>query len=171
MAFIRKFIILYICITIVSCQKEKSEQVEQLSSGTVENTTAQTDQLPNLTDDFLVSVYEAQELIKISQEDQELRRRFCELAYLKDHNMLITMGIAKLHNPETGQPIANQFVERAAKLDAIRWMAYGEQWLKNNYQPAFGQFQGNFNKPIQIIDKAFVGDSLFLFISANLSIE
>ena len=166
-----KFLVLIAILSLFfTCKKEKEAEVEELSQTANETSMGRESSLPKLSDDYLVSIYEAQELIKIEQDKIDLRKSFCDIAFLKDHNKIITMGIGRLHNPKTGKSISQNLVERAAKLDAIRWAGYGQLWLKNNYSTPYGQLEGNFNKQVEIVDKAVVGDSLFLFIATNIDI-
>ena len=82
---------------------------------------------------------------------------------------MITMGIAKLKNPESGEIINRGMVERAAQIDAKRWAMFGTNWLMYNYEPAFTKIKGNFSRNTQVIDKVEVGDSLFLYLASDLS--
>jgi hypothetical protein len=165
------FTIICLVLFLFSCEKERVKEettdVEEISQ-IAEEKTASAFNLPKLNNDYLVSIYEAQELIKIGQDDVELRQLYCEKAYLEEHNIFISMGIAKQHNPKDGSAIPLHMAERAAKLDAVRWAGYGEKWLKNNYQPAFGQLQTRSLHPIKIINTASVGDSLFVFLATKM---
>ena len=163
-----------ICCTLLllfSCEKEKVKEettdVEEISKIAEEKTTGEFT-VPKFNNDYLVSIYEAQELIKIGQDDVELRQRYCEKAYLEEHNIFVSMGIAKRHNPKDGSAIPLHLAERAAKLDAMRWAGYGEKWLKNNYQPAFDQLQTRSLHHIKIINTVSVGDSLFVFLATKM---
>jgi hypothetical protein len=118
-------------------------------------------------DDYLVSIYEAQELIKIEQDRPELRKEYCEKAYHPDKGLFVTMGIARRKDPETGRELPMQMVERAAQLDAMRWAGYGIHWLETNYEPPFGKIQTTLRQQTTVLDRANVGDSLFLFIATN----
>ena len=82
---------------------------------------------------------------------------------------MITMGIARLTNPETGESINRRMMERTAKIDATRWALYGTNWLMYDYQPTFTEIKGNFTRKTQVIDKVIVGDSLFLYLASDLS--
>ena len=165
------YVSISLALLLFSCAKEKEKEdstsLEKINQIAEEKGMAEF-ALPKLNNDYLVSIYEAQELIKMDQQDIDLRKRYCDKAYLNDYKIFITMGIAKLHNPEDGSAIPQHMVERAARLDAMRWVGYGEQWLKNNYQPDFGKLQTHSNYPIQMIDKAVVGDSLFVFLATKL---
>jgi len=159
-------ILTVITLIVIGCQTEKTEEVEQLKQ-TADEAAPGSSSLPALSDDYLVSIYEAQELIKIEQDNQQLREAYCQKAYFKDQGLFISMGIARKHNPETGQPISPSLVERAAQIDAMRWASYGKQWLDNNFEPPFGHLDATYNHSIEIIDRANVGDSLFLFIATR----
>jgi hypothetical protein len=156
----------------LSCKKEKTEskeasEIEEVEQAVEEKTTSEFT-LPELDNDYLVSVYETQELIKMDHDNIELRKKYCQMSYFKEHGVFVSMGIAKLYNPRDGSAIARQFVERAAKLDAIRWAMYGESWIKNNFEPSFGKIANATSHPTQIINTASVGDSLFVFLATKM---
>lgn len=168
----RRFIFLSLMILLTffaACKKEQQKQTEQITQGTTEKSTAST--LPSFSNDYLVSVYEAQELIKMEGDNADLRKKYCSLAYHPDQQFFVSMGIARLHHPQTGQAIPQYQCEQAAKFDAIRWASYGEKWLKNNYEPPFGKLTVPATRPIEIINTAQVGDSLFLFVGTRFALQ
>ena len=149
-----------------SCQTDKPADTENMEMPRSEAASVNSG-MDQYDDDYLVSVYEAQELVKIHHDDAALRKEFCDRATNRGEGTLVTMGIAQLKNPDTGQPVAMNMAERAAKLDAMRWAGYGLHWLENNYEPAFGVIKTQFNQPVQMINRAEVGDSLFVWIATN----
>ncbi|MCK4754264.1 MAG: hypothetical protein KAS58_03465 [Calditrichia bacterium] len=162
-------ITLVISITILySCYDEKPGEARKLEVKNQKTATFTSTPIPDLSSDYLVTVFEKQELIKISQDDKELRKKYCDESFLEEHKLFISMGIGSLRNPNTGEPIPNHLAERAANLDARRWASYGETWLKNNYQSSFGKLETNFQRIVTIIDKLIVGDSLFIFVATSL---
>jgi hypothetical protein len=162
------FAITVVCIvSLHGCKQEKEKQTEQIIQGTEEQTSSTTTTLPSFSDEYLTSVYESQELIKLDAVNADLRKKYCDLAYNKDQQIFVSMGIARLHNPETGQAIPSYLYERAAKMDAVRWASYGETWLKNNYHPPFGKIEKSGTRPVEIINSVTVGDSLFLFAATR----
>ena len=167
-----KFIYYILMIMVVlSCQKEKTDEVEEMNQIAMEESTGGINNLPKLNADYLTSIYELQERIRMEQQSIELRKNYCERAYLQKNDVFISMGIARLSNPKDGKKIAQYYAERAAQIDAIRWATYGESWLKEDYQLPFGKLEKHFNRQYQIIDRAIVGDSLFLFIATNIDIK
>jgi hypothetical protein len=165
---LKKVILLtWILLFLLGCKSEKNEQVEQMKISNQESSLAEAG-IPDLDNDFLVSIYEAQELIKIEHDNIDLRKKYCQKAYLKDRGYFITMGIGVKNNPETGQAIPTSFVEKSATIDAMRWASYGLQWIQNNYEPAFGKIQAKTNPNITVINKANVGDSLFVFMATKV---
>ncbi len=147
---------------------EKKETGTETLTQKADETNVADHTLPTLSNDYLVSIYEAQELIKIQQDDIELRRTYCEKAYLPDHRIFVSMGIARLHNPQTGAAIPEHMAEKAARLDAIRWASYGKEWIAHDYKPAFGQLKATFQQDVEVLNKAHVGDSLFVFVATRL---
>jgi hypothetical protein len=165
------FLLLLVIFTLhlFGCKKEQQKQTEQIIQGTSEKTASGT--LPSFSNDYLVSVYEAQELIKMEEGNADLRKKYCTLAYNKEQQLFVSMGIARLHNPQTGQAIPQYLCDRVAKIDAIRWASYGETWLKNNYQPPFGKLETAATRPVEIINTAQVGDSLFVFVGTRFGVQ
>ena len=166
-----KYFILFTLFVFVSCKQNRPAdvEVEELSHTAEELSQSFSDRIPQINDAFKVNLYELQEKIKINPDDIELRKQFCQSAFSEDKMVMITMGIAKLKNPESGEIINRGMVERAALIDAKRWAMYGSNWLMFNYEPAFKEIQGNYTRNSQVIDKVEVGDSLFLYLASDLS--
>jgi hypothetical protein len=164
------FIFLFI-LFFISCKQEKPAdiEVEEMSQTAQELSKSFAERIPEINNDFKVNIYELQERIKIDPENVDLRKQFCESAYSADNMLLITMGIARMTNPETGEAINRGIVERAAQIDATRWALFATNWLMYDYQPAFTEIKGNFTRKTQVIDKLVVGDSLFLYLASDLS--
>jgi hypothetical protein len=168
LTMLKKAILFSVIFTVLlGCKSENKEQVEQIKISNQETSMAD-NSIPDLDNDFLVSIYEAQELIKIEHDNMELRKKYCDKAYLKENGYFITMGIGVKINPETGQAIPASLVEKSARIDAMRWASYGQQWIKNNYEPAFGKIQAKTNPNITILNRANVGDSLFVFMATKV---
>ncbi len=165
----RLFIIIGLVIYI-GCKSEKDSETEELIQTPSETSSTTSPSMPELSDDYYVSIYEAQEMIKIFPEDRSFREKYCQQAYLKDQHLFITMGIGRLTNPKTGRQIPQQMAERAATLDARRWSGYGEKWLKDDYDSPFGQLEHYSNRPLSILKQSIVGDSLFVFMATTIDI-
>jgi hypothetical protein len=155
-------------IILFSCSDEEPREAQNIDNKNLNTVALTSAKIPDLSSDYLVSVYEKQELIKISQEDKELRKKYCDESFLGEHKLFISMGIGRLTNPKTGEAIPNNMAERAANIDARRWASYGEMWLKNNYEPKFGKLAKNFKRTVTVINKSIVGDSLFIFVATSL---
>ena len=155
-------------IIIIGCSEEKPKEAKNFDVKNLSTVALTSSKIPNLSSDYLVSVYEKQELIKISQEDKKLRKNYCDESFLEKQNLFISMGIGSLRNPKTGDAIHNSQAERVANIDARRWASYGEMWLNNNYEPSFGKLSKNFNRSVTVINKSVVGDSLFIFVATSL---
>jgi hypothetical protein len=166
------FIIFTIMILIINgCSEQQPQDIEN-RSGLPVNTASNTPSIiPQLANDYFVAVFEDQELIKIEQDDKDLRIKYCENSYLKEYQLFISMGIGSLKNPATGKPIPRHYAERAANLDARRWATYGEKWLMNDYQPPFGSLESFFNRSSRTVKQSIVGDSLFIFIATMMDID
>ncbi len=159
--------IISIFVLLMGCKSDKTEEVEELTISNKESSVVEAG-IPSLDDDYLVSIYEAQELIKIEQDNIELRMQYCEKAYMKERGYFISMGIGRKVNPKTGEAIPPSMIERGAKIDAMRWAAYGLNWLKNDYQPSFGKIEAQINQNITVVNRANVGDSLFVFVATKV---
>ena len=162
--------ILFIMFTI-SCRQDKpaDAEVEEVSQTAEELSQTFAERIPQISDEFKASIFQLQESIKINPEDKELREQFCEMAYTPDKMVIVTMGIAKLKNPETGEQLNRSMVERTAQIDATRWALFTTNWLMYEYEPAFTEIKGNFTRSTQVIDKVVAGDSLFLYLASDLS--
>ena len=167
----KSFLIFVLFLFLISCKQKKPAdvEVEEMSQTAEELSQSFADRIPQMSDDFKVNIYELQERIKINPEDIDLRKQFCESAYSEEKLVMVTMGLARMINPETGEPINRGMVERAAKIDATRWALYGTNWLMYDYEPAFTEIKGNFTRKTQVIDKVVVGDSLFVYLASDLS--
>jgi len=160
---------LAIIVTVFSsCYDEQPREAKKLETKSQNAAGLTSTTIPDLSNDFLVSVYEKQELIKISQDDKELRKKYCEESYFEEHKLFISMGIGVLKNPETGEPIPHHMAEKVANIDARRWAIYGETWLENDYEPPFGKINAFFQRTVTVINKSIVGDSLFIFVATSL---
>jgi len=165
------FIFLFSVLFFISCKQDKPAdvEVEEMSQTSEELSKTFVERIPQINNDFKVNIYELQERIKIEPENMDLRKQFCASAYSAEKMVMVTMGIARLTNPESGETINRGMVERAAQIDATRWALYGTNWLMYDYQPAFMEIKGNFTRKTQVIDKVVVGDSLILYLASDLS--
>jgi hypothetical protein len=153
-----------------ACKSDQKGETEEMQQVSTEASSSLGNALPQLSDDDYVEIYEAQELIKIYQDDKSYREAYCQKAYLRDRHQFVSMGIGLLRNPGTGRPIARSLAQRAALLDARRWSAYGETWLKNNFEPPFGSLESYINQPVMTLNESIVGDSLFVFIATQMNL-
>ena len=154
-----------------ACNTEKNAETENMQQPALEKSATGAPAIPDLSNDYLVGIYEAQELIKIFQDEKSFREDYCKRAYLKDYDLFISMGIGKLTNPQTGDPIPRHMARRAADLDARRWAGYGARWLSSDYEPPFGELNINFNKPVTVLEENVVGDSLFVFVATRMDMR
>ena len=164
------FIFFILVIANWACKSESKTETEEMQQVSLEASAGSSSTLPQLPDEYFVEIYEAQELIKIFHDEKSYRESYCQQAHLKDRKLFISMGIGRLTNPKTGQPIARQMAQRAAALDARRWAGYGETWLNNNFDPPFGKINKFFNRPVTTINENVVGDSLFVFIATSIDL-
>ena len=165
-----KILILMIISLIVlfGCYDKKPKEAKSFDTNKLKTVALTSTTIPDLSTDYLVAVYEKQELIKLSHDDKELRKKYCDESYLEEQKLFISMGIGRLTHPETGDPIPTNLAERAANIDARRWASYGEMWLTNNYEPQFGKLARSFKRTVTVINKSIVGDSLFIFVATSL---
>jgi hypothetical protein len=161
-------IVIFIAFILISaCDKQKDQQVEELTNKSeAQSITADTD-IPKLDDDYLAEIYELQERIKLDHQNIELRKTYCQKAYLPESGHIISMGIGRLYNPKTGQAIPKASAERVALMDAARWAGYIEVWMEQQYQPDFGKLNKQVNLPLQVINQITLGDSLIIFFASR----
>jgi len=168
----RKYLVIFIFfLFLFSCKQDKPAdiEVEEMTQIAEELSQTFTERIPQMTDELKVKIYELQERIKIEPENIDLRKQFCETAYSAENMVMLTMGLSRMTNPETGEKISRGMVERAAQIDATRWALFATNWLMYDYQPAFTEIKGNFTRKTQVLDKVVVGDSLFLYLASDLS--
>jgi hypothetical protein len=172
----QKCYILLLCLLVwAGCKKEtKTEQpdiVEDTLSATGSETAAAGFSALELSQINFDAVMNLQLQIERQPENTELRRTFLENAYFKSNNALVTIGVGRLKNPDTGSPIARSMVKRAAQVDANRWAAYGLSWIKNDLSPHFGNLDTTF-QGMQIKLMSFDrGDSLYLAVASEIQPE
>lgn len=168
----QKYLLIFLfSLFLFSCNKDKPADVEmeEMSQTAEELSQSFIERIPEINNNFKVNIYDLQERIKIDPDNVELRRKYCASAYSAEKMVMVTMGIARLTNPETNEPITQSMVERAAQIDATRWALFATNWLMYDYQPAFTEIKGNFTRKTEVIDKVVVGDSLFLYLASDLS--
>jgi hypothetical protein len=158
---------LILFIYVSACDKKQDQQVEELTSKSEAGSVTTTADILKLDDDYLAEIYELQERIKLDQQNIELRKTYCQKAYLPESGHIITMGIGLLNNPKTGQAIPKAFAERVALMDATRWAGYIDVWMEQQYQPDFGKLNKQVNVPLQVINQITLGDSLFIFFASK----
>jgi hypothetical protein len=150
-----------------ACDKKQDQQVEELTDKSEAAALTATAGIPTVSDDHLAEIFNLQERIKLDHQDIELRRSYCQKAYFPESNYIISMGVARLRNPNTGQPIPQALAERAAMIEAARWVGYVETWIDQQYQPDFGQLDIQVNRPLQVLNRLTIGDSLFVFYATK----
>ena len=170
MKIITLFAIL-LCLIFVSCGKNQPDAAKNTKADQNNQATLASSTTPEFTNEYLVTIYEKQELIKISGDNLELRKAFCQSAYHPESKLLVTMGIGSLKHPQSGKSIPQSQAERAATLDAYRWESYGETWLNNQYQPEFGKLDKYFKHQSSVVERSVVGDSLFVFIATQITVK
>ena len=158
-------LILFILNT--GCDKKADQQVEELAHKDEAEGQAGMVDIPEVDDDLLSEIYELQERIKLDHQDIELRKAYCQKAYFPESNYIISMGIGRLYNPKLEKPIPQVSAERAALMDAVRWVGYVEVWLDQQYQPDFGKLNKRVNRPLKVINQVTIGDSLFVFYATK----
>ena len=158
-------------LQIFGCGKNQPEAIENEATSTNNQASLISSSLPQFSNEYLVGIYEKQELIKISEDNPELRKTYCEAAYHPEYKIFVSMGIGGLRHPETGNPIPRALAERAAMVDASRWVGYGESWLNNQYQPAFGKLRTYIKHKGTVINQSVVGDSLFVFLATEIIVK
>ena len=154
-------------ILISACDKKQQQEVEELTVKNGAGSQTEHVDIPEVDDDHLSQIYELQERIKLDHKNIKLRKDYCQKAYFPESNYIFSMGIALLNNPKNGQPIPKALAERVAMMDAARWVGYVETWLDQQYMPDFGTLNKQVNRPLKVINKVTLGDSLFVFYATK----
>ncbi len=155
---------------LVTCKSEKKVEQEMIEEQA--NAGDQTEAFftpPDLADIQFDQLSELQQQIMVNSTDAALREEFIHQAYFTNNNSIITIGVARLTHPETGAPITRSLVQRAARMDANRWAAYGISWIKNSYQPDFGKLQAFFQGEQKELMSYTQGDSLYLAVASRVN--
>ena len=130
------FLLLVGVILTAGCKKETVEkiipQVENQQSGENEA------QLARQAGDLL----SLQEEIREAPALVQLRQRYLTLALDPARGKIRAVGMAKVPENPDNRVVVQQSSERAAFLDACRWVAYLLAWNRDIQQPDFGRIQG-----------------------------
>jgi len=137
--------------------------VQAHSPGTA-NRTAASDSLKKMA--LLQQLQWLQQEI-ISRPDQPLlRQRWVAAAVDSSGQKLYAVGVGK-PPPTFRSPVAaQQAAERAAFLDACRWVTYLEAWRRNEQRPVFGNLSGQ-APAAQVIYKIVTLDQTIVLVETK----
>ena len=142
------------------CKKEQTGgEVKPLPSGGAETEM----QLSRLTGDLLSQ----QEKIRLEPQNADLRVQLLTLAVDRSRNIARAAGFGKIPPEAVNLTMATQGAERAAFIDACRWIAYLSAWNQNPQIPDFGRIQGNV-PPAKIIYKHAAPDQVVVLVEAEI---
>lgn len=121
--------------------------------------------VPNIAADYWKTIFETQQEIMASPKDPNLRVKLCDLTYFPQNRAIVTVGVGRRTHPQTGEPIATQFVRQAAYADAARWAGYVSAWLKQISRPNFGELSTALEGSSRVIGETVLGDSLYVQVA------
>lgn len=155
----KKFLIILLFILFSCAQEEAPKFLSQIDSAQIENNSSK---LPPLSESELRELFNLQLRVNKNPADIERRKELLSKSYFPGSSIIITFGCARQTHPKTGQKISTALLKRAARIDANRWAAYSNEWLKNNYMPDFGKLNSTFTCNDQQISSFTYGDSLVI---------
>jgi hypothetical protein len=130
------FIFVAFC-ALVSCGKK--EEVKELQPNKAAAGTLKPEEAEKLSAVLL----DLQDKIRQNPTDVDLRTGYLENSVNERAGLMRASGLGKPPLNASSGLIARQASERAAYLDACRWIAYLREWRKNPSAPDFGTIQAN----------------------------
>lgn len=97
----------------------------------------------------------------------ELRQRYLALALDTTGGTIRAVGMARVPENPDNRAAVQQSSERAAFLDACRWIAYLLAWKRDIQQPDFGRIQGQV-PGARIIYKHSAVDQIVVMVESDL---
>lgn len=129
-----------ILIVVFSCSKDQSGEIAKQEGSSSEPVA--TSLSPEKADQLLVDLLEIQTQIQQAPLKIELRHKYIEKGFEPHSSVFRAAGVGLLPPNASSPLIARQSAERAAFLDACRWIAYGQAWQKDIKTPDFGKLSG-----------------------------
>ena len=155
------FIVLALC-ALVSCGKK--EEVKELQAQKAAVSTLKPEEAEKLSAVLL----DLQDQIRQNPTDVDLRTAYLEKSVDERAGLMRASGLGKPPVNASSELIARQAAERAAYLDACRWIAYLREWRKNPSIPDFGTIQANIPGAEIVYRKTEDNESLVL-VQVSLS--
>ncbi len=165
---LQKRLTAYICLVGVvwvlflffSCKREeKGGEIKPPEKATQETEA----QLSRLTGELM----SLQEPIRQEPMNSDLRLKLLATAVNEQQQWIRAAGIGLIPPDSPNLSVATQGAERAAFLDACRWIAYLKAWRKDPLTPDFGQISGQI-PPAKIIYKHSAPDQVVVLVEAEL---
>jgi hypothetical protein len=107
-----------------------------------------------------------QEKIKQAPDDAAYRLDLLQGAVRRAEKKIYMAGAGRLPE-ESSSAAVLQNAERAAMLDAARWVGYALEWKKHPDQPAFGALQARI-PPVKIVYKSASPEQVVVLVAADL---
>lgn len=125
------------CILAFNCKKaEPPKEIKPVETAAAPETDLQ---LSRLAGDLL----SIQEQIRERPAEKTPRTQLLALAVNPAAGMIRAVGIGKVSETSQNRALDLQNIERAAFIDACRWLVYIRAWQKDVTTPDFGKIQGN----------------------------
>jgi len=123
----------------VSCTRD--EEVKELRPDINGKTKTETQIAP--PEQSLEKLLPLQEKITQQPENVGFRKELVAAAVDESRKTIRAAGTGLMPEEASNTAIARQSAERAAYLDACRWVAYMLKWKENPESPAFGEIEGD----------------------------
>ena len=155
-----KIFIVILLIIVFSCTEEnKSLDKMSADSGQVRHISSS---IPGISKEYLFELFDLQQKINLNPTNVDYRKDFISKSYFPQYSSLITFGCARRTNLQTGQTIPEQMMKRATVIDALRWAAYSELWIKEDSKPDYGKLNTGFTRNSKKLFSFTHGDSLVI---------
>ncbi|MBN2092405.1 hypothetical protein JW964_22480 [candidate division KSB1 bacterium] len=153
------------------CEKKEPKDVIQQALEIFEQQQNQ-QTLPQATIDYgeiMNTIFALEETIKTNPDDIEARQALLKAAIDTERKKIYAIGEGITDTTNTNVPQAKQRAERAALIDAQRWIMFIQLWQKDISTPSITEKVTGDVPPFRIVQKALLpGDKVYFMIEVNL---
>ncbi len=166
-------IVLFLLFGLLSLFCEKKEQKDVIQQALEIFEQQQNQQaLPQTTIDYgemMNTIFELEAVIKTNPDDIEARQALLKAAIDTNRKKIYAIGEGLTDTTNTSEPQAKQRAERAALIDAQRWIMFIQLWQKDISTPSITEKVTGDVPPFRIVQKALLpGDKVYFMIEVNL---
>jgi len=156
------FLFFIVFILTIACTRE--EEVKELRP----ETNLQTQTQIESPEQSLEKLLPLQEKIVQQPENVEFRRELVTAGMDVSHKTMRAAGIGLYPEDASNTAIAQQAAERAAYLDACRWVAYMLKWKDTPESPVFGEIKGEIPGAKLLLKKTTEDGKTIALVEINL---